>query len=340
MATAHVTCPLCEATCGLAVTLDGTRVAGTRGDAADVFSHGFICPKGASLGALHHDPDRLRAPLVRVDGEFVEVSWDEAFAEIDQRLAPLLAEHGRDAVAIYAGNPSVHNASTALYGPAFYKALGTKNFYSASTVDQLPKHYSAGLMFGHPMTIPVPDLDRTGHLLLLGANPLVSNGSLMTAPDARGRLRGIRDRGGRIVVVDPKRSRTAEIADEHHAIRPGTDALLLFALVNVLFAEDLVALRELAAHVAGVADVRSLAEQFTPAAVAPATGLAAAEIERIARELAAAPRAAVYGRIGTTTQSFGTLASWLIDVLNVLTGNLDRPGGAMFPLAAAGQANA
>jgi anaerobic selenocysteine-containing dehydrogenase len=340
MATAHVTCPLCEATCGLEVTLDGDVVTGTRGDAADVFSRGYVCPKGASLGALHHDPDRLRTPLVRRDGELVEASWDEAFAEIERRLPPLIAEHGKDAVAIYAGNPSVHNISTALYGPAFFKAVGTRNFYTAGTVDQVPKHFSAGLMFGHPLTIPVPDLDRTGHLLLLGANPLVSNGSLMTAPDVRRRLRGIRERGGRIVVVDPKRSRTAEMADEHHAIRPGTDALLLFALVNVLFAEDLMALGELAPHVAGLDEVRDLAGPFTPEAVAEPTGLAAGEIRRLARDLAAAPRAAVYGRIGTTTQAFGTLASWLVDVLNVLTGNLDRPGGAMFPLAAAGQSNA
>jgi anaerobic selenocysteine-containing dehydrogenase len=340
MSTAHVTCPLCEATCGLEVTLDGSTVTGTRGDAADVFSRGFICPKGASLGALHHDPDRLRTPLVRRDGKLVEATWEEAFAEIDRRLPPLLAQHGRDAVAIYAGNPSVHNTSTALYGSAFFKAVGTKNFYTASTLDQLPKHYSSGLMFGHPLTIPVPDLDRTSHLLLLGANPLVSNGSLMTAPDVRGRLRGIRSRGGKIVVVDPKRSRTAESADEHHAIRPGTDALLLFALVNVLFADGLAALGDLAPHVAGVAEVRELAAPFTPEAVAERTGLAADEIRRMARELAAAPRAAVYGRIGTTTQAFGTLASWLVDVLNVLTGNLDREGGAMFPLAAAGQPNA
>jgi anaerobic selenocysteine-containing dehydrogenase len=339
MRTAAVTCPLCEATCGLQVTIDGERVTGVRGDAADVFSHGFICPKGASIGALHHDPDRLRAPLVKRGGEFVEVSWDEAFAEIDRRLPPLMAEHGRDAVAIYAGNPSVHNVSTALYGAPFYRAVGTKNFYTAGTVDQVPKQFAAGYVFGHPLTVPVPDLDRTEHLLLLGANPLVSNGSLMTAPDARGRLRRIRERGGRIVVVDPKRTRTAELADEHHAIRPGTDALLLFAMVNVLFAEDLVALGDLAAHVTGVAAVRELAEPFTPAAVAPATGLSAAVIARMARELAGAERAAVYGRLGTTAQEFGTLASWLVDVLNVLTGNLDRVGGAMFPLAAVGRAN-
>jgi anaerobic selenocysteine-containing dehydrogenase len=336
--TMPVTCPLCEATCGLSVTVDGDRVTRVRGDDADVFSRGFICPKGASLGALHHDPDRLRRPLARRNGELVEVTWDEAFAEINERLPRVVSEHGRDAVAVYAGNPAVHNTSAILYGPVFYKALNTKNFYTAGTVDQVPKHFSAGHMFGHALTIPVPDLDRTDHLLMLGANPLVSNGSLMTAPDARGRLKALRDRGGKLVVVDPKRSRTAELADEHHAIRPGTDALLLFALVRTLFAESLVNLRDLPVN--GVDEVRALAEPFTPEAVANHTGLTAGAIRGIAHDLAAAERAAVYGRIGTTTQTFGTLASWLIDVLNVLTGNLDREGGAMFPLAAAGQVNA
>jgi anaerobic selenocysteine-containing dehydrogenase len=334
--TAHVTCPLCEATCGLTVTLEGARVTGVRGDDADVFSHGFICPKGASLGALHHDPDLLREPMVKRDGSWVTVTWDEAFAEIDARLRPIMDQHGRDAVALYAGNPSVHNTSTALYGPVFYKALSTKNFYTASTVDQLPKHFTSGYLFGHPLSIPVPDIDHTDHLLLLGANPLVSNGSLMTMPDARGRLRAIQRRGGKVVVIDPKRTRTAELADEHHAIRPGTDALLLFALAQVLFAENLVNPGRLAEHLTGLDEVRALAEPFTPEAVAPATGLPAEDIRRMARELAAAPSAAVYGRIGTTTQAFGTLASWLVDVLNVLTGNLDRRGGAMFPQAAAG----
>jgi anaerobic selenocysteine-containing dehydrogenase len=337
--TARVTCPLCEATCGLSVTLEGPRVASVRGDADDVFSHGFICPKGASLGALHHDPDRLRSPMVKRDGTWVAVSWDEAFAEIEARLKPILDTHGPDSIAIYAGNPGVHNTSIGLYGPVLYKALRTKNFYTASTVDQLPKHFSSGYMFGHPLTIPIPDLDRTGHLLLLGANPLVSNGSLMTVPDARGRLKAIQKRGGKIVVVDPKRSRTAEMADEHHAIRPGTDALLLFAMVQVLFADGLVSSR-LASHTVGIDEVRALAEPFTPEAVSAQTGLDAAEIRRMAHELAAAPRAVVYGRMGTTTQAFGTLSSWLVDVLNVLTGNLDREGGAMFPLAAAGSVNA
>ena len=335
--TAFVTCPLCEATCGLEVTIDGEAVTAVRGDADDVFSAGFICPKGGSLGALHHDPDRLRAPLVRRGGELQQVGWDEAFAEVDRLLAPILAEHGRDAVGVYLGNPSAHNLSAQLYGRVLLKALGTRNIFSASTVDQMPKHISAGHMFGGPLTIPVPDLDRTMYLLVLGANPLASNGSLMTAADARGRLRRIRERGGKIVVVDPRRSRTAENADEHHFIRPGMDALFLFALVHVLFEEGLVDPGE---HLAGVDAVAELAEPFTPEAVAGATGIASDTTTRIARELAAAPCAAVYGRIGTTTALYGTLTSWLVDVVNALTGNLDREGGAMFPLAAAGQSNA
>lgn len=308
--TVHVTCPLCEATCGLSVTIEDSVVTDVRGDRDDVFSRGFICPKGVSLGALHADPDRLRAPLVKRDGEFVEVGWDEAFAEIDTRLRAVVAEHGNDAVAMYAGNPSIHNVSSALYGPVLYRAMNTKNFYSASTVDQMPKHYTSGYMFGAPLTIPIPDVDRTQYFLMLGANPLVSNGSLMTAPDMRGRLKALRARGGRLVVVDPKRTRTAELADEHHAIRPGTDALLLFALVNVLFERELVDLGALAEHTNGVAEMRSLAEPFTPEAVAPVAGIEAAAIRRMAAELAAAERAVVYGRVGTTTQAFGTLTSW------------------------------
>lgn len=336
MRTAYATCPLCEATCGLEVTHDEHGVGRIRGDADDVFSHGFICPKGASLKALHDDPDRLRAPRVRRDGTLGEAGWDDAFDQIERRLMAVIDRHGRDAVALYIGNPAAHNLAVQLYGRVFAKALGTRNVYTASTVDQMPKHVSAGYMFGDAFSIPVPDLDRTTHLILLGANPLVSNGSLMTAPDARGRLRRIRERGGKIVVVDPRRSRTAEHADEHHMIRPGTDAQLLFGLVHVLFEERLARPIE---HVAGVDTLLELARPFSPEVIAASTGITAAQIRHIARDLAAAQRAAVYGRIGTTTQPFGTLASWLVDVLNALTGNLDREGGAMFPLAAAAQAN-
>jgi anaerobic selenocysteine-containing dehydrogenase len=340
MAVHYRTCPFCEATCGLEVETEGTEVVSVRGDEQDVLSRGFICPKAYGLKQLHEDPDRLRTPLVRRDGELRQATWDEAFEEIDRRLTPLLAEHGRNAVAVYIGNPNAHNLSSLAYGPVWLRALGSQNIFSASTVDQMPKQVSSGLMFGHLLSVPVPDVDRTDHLLILGANPLVSNGSLLTAPDMRGRLRAVRERGGKVVVVDPRRTRTAEEADEHHYIRPGADALLLAAMACTLVEENLVELGRLAEHVDGLELVEQLARDFSPELVADACGIEAGEIRRMARELAAAERAAVYARIGTCTQEFGTLASWLVDVLNVLTGNLDREGGAMFPLAAAGQRNA
>ena len=333
MRTAIRTCPFCEATCGLEITLDGDSVEQVRGDADDVFSHGFLCPKGVALKAYHEDPARLRTPMIRQeDGSFAEASWDDAFALIAERIPALQAEHGRDAVAVYLGNPSAHTLAGQLYGRVLLKALQTKNIYSASTVDQYPKQAAAAHMFGGGLTVPVPDLDRTDHLLMLGANPAASNGSLMTAPDARGRIAGIRERGGKVVVVDPRRTRTAKLADEHVWIRPGTDAFFLFALVHVLFEEGLAAPDP--THLAGLETVEALARDFSPEAVEPQTGIPADVTRRVARELAAAPTAAVYGRIGTTTQAFGTTASWLVDVLNAVTGNLDRPGGAMFALPA------
>ncbi len=333
------TCPFCEATCGLRLEVADGEVLSIRGDDDDVLSKGFICPKAFGLKGLREDPDRLRAPLVRRDGELREATWDEAFAEIDSRLGPILEEHGRDAVAVYAGNPTAHNLAAMVYLRVFLRALGSKNIYSASSVDQMPKHFSAGHMFGHWTSIPVPDVDRTDHLMIWGANPLVSNGSLLTAPDMRGRIRRIQERGGKVVVIDPRRTRTAEHASEHHFIRPGTDALALFALVATLFEEDLAAPGDLAGLCAGLDEVERLAAEFTPERVADACGIPAAELRRMARELAAAQRAAVYGRIGTTVQEFGTLASWLVDVLNVLSGSFDQPGGAMFTKAAAAQSN-
>jgi anaerobic selenocysteine-containing dehydrogenase len=332
---------LCEATCGLELTLAGDEVLAVRGDKEDVFSHGFLCPKGVALKELHDDPDRVRTPLIRQpDGSFAPATWDEAFAEIDRRLQPIMTAD-RNAVATYVGNPNAHLLANMLYLPVLLRGLGTRNRFSASTVDQFPKQMASALMFGTGTTVPVPDVDRTDHLMMLGANPLASNGSLMTAPDMRGRLRALRRRGGRLVVIDPRRSRTAQQADEHHFIRPGTDAQLLFALVHVLFDEGLAKPElRIAEMTDGIDLVARLAEPFTPEAVAAVTGIDADEIRRMARELAAADRAAVYGRIGTCTQEFGALASWLVDVLNVLTGNLDREGGAMFPLGAAGHSNA
>ncbi len=337
--TAYRTCPLCEAGCGLEVTVQGGHVKRIRGDRDDVFSHGFICPKGSTLKQLHEDPDRVRAPLVRRDGEFVEVSWDEAFAEIERRLMPIVERHGRDAVAVYLGNPNAHSLAGMLYGKALVKAVGSRNVYTASTVDQRPKELAAALMFGGPLIVPVPDIDRTDFLLILGANPYASNGSLATAPDWPGRLEALRSRGGKLVVVDPRRSRTAQEADEWIAVRPGSDPLLLAAMVRVLLDERLVDLGDVAPFVEGVERLGPALAAFGPDDVADVTGVEAATIRRLARELAAAPRAAVYGRIGTTTAEFGTVASWLVDVLNICTGNLDRAGGAMFTTPAVAGAN-
>lgn len=337
--TAPRICPLCEATCGLTLTIEGTAVTGARGDRDDIFSRGFICPKGASFGGLDADPDRLRVPLVRGDdGELREASWGEAFDVIAARIPALTKAHGQQAVGVVLGNPNVHTMAGSLYPPLLLAALRTRNVFTASTLDQMPKHVSSGLLFGDANAIPVPDLDRTDHLLLIGANPLESNGSLCTAPDFPGRLKALRRRGGTLTVIDPRRTRTARLADRHVAIRPGADALLLAAIAHTLLSEKLAAPGPLAEHLEGVDELAAALEDFTPEAVAAACDVDAATITALARELAAAPAAAVYGRIGSCTVEHGTLASWLVDVLNILTGNLDRPGGALFPLSATARA--
>lgn len=330
------TCPLCEAGCGLEITVRDETVARIRGDMNDVFSKGYICPKGSTLKQLHEDPDRLRQPMVKRNGTHVAVTWDEAWAEVDRGLSAVIATHGRESIGTYLGNPGAHNLSAMTFNRVLLTAIGSRQRFSASSVDQVPKQVSAGFMFGTAVSVPVPDLDRTDMLLMLGANPYASNGSLATAPDWPGRLEAIRARGGRIIVVDPRRSRTAESADEWLPIRPGTDALLLAAMVQAVFAAGRADIgAHLAGHVNGMEEVKVALAQFTPEAVERVVGIDAATIRRIALELCAAERAAVYGRIGTTTVSFGTTASWLVDVLNTVTGNLDIVGGAMFPLPVA-----
>jgi anaerobic selenocysteine-containing dehydrogenase len=331
----HRICPLCEACCGLELKVREGKVVSIRGHEADVFSAGYICPKGVALKDLHEDPDRLRTPLVKRGGKFVEATWQEAFDEIERRVTPILAAHGRDAVALSLGNPGAHKMGLLLYGPKLRKAIGSRNMFSASTLDQMPRHLVSGLVYGNLFTVPVPDIARTDYLLMLGANPLASNGSMWTVPDFRGKAKALRARGGKFVVVDPRRTETAAMADEHHFIRPGADVFLLAGMVHTIFEEKLVRLGRLAPRVDGVDAVRSALAAFTPEAVAQRCGIAAADIRRLAREFAVAPRAAVYGRIGTCTQEYGTLATWLIDTLNVLTGRLDEAGGAMFPKAPA-----
>jgi len=335
----HRICPFCEACCGLEITVAEGRVKRIRGHAADVFSGGYLCPKGVALKDLHEDPDRLRTPLIKRDGRFVEATWDEAFAEIERRLPPIIAKHGADSVALTLGNPVVHKAALLLYAPRLGRALGSKNVFSASTLDQMPKHLSCGLMFGEFLSIPVPDIERTDFLLMLGANPMVSNGSLWTVPNFRDKAKALRARGGKLVVVDPRRTETAKVADEHIFIRPSGDVFFLLGMAHTLFAENLVRLNRLAEHVAGVEAMERAVAAFSPEKVSGRCGIPAETIRRLARTLAAAKRAVVYGRVGTCTQEYGTLCNWLIDVLNILTGHFDEPGGAMFPRAAALQAN-
>jgi anaerobic selenocysteine-containing dehydrogenase len=335
----HRICPFCEACCGLEITVAEGRVKRIRGHAADVFSHGYLCPKGVALKDLHEDQDRLRKPSIKRDGHFVEATWDEAFAEIDRRLPPIIAKHGADSVALTLGNPIVHKLALLLYAPRLGRALGSKNVFSASTLDQMPKHLSCGLMFGDFLSIPVPDIERTDFLLMLGANPMVSNGSLWTVPNFRDKAKALRARGGRLVVVDPRRTETANVADEHIFIRPGGDVFLLLGMVHTLFEEKLVRLGRLAEHVAGVELLERAVAGFAPEKVSARCGIPGETIRVLARTLAAAKHAVVYGRVGTCTQEYGTLCSWLIDVLNVLTGHFDEPGGAMFPKAAALQSN-
>lgn len=339
-------CPLCEATCGLTLTIEADVVTKVRGDDEDVFSHGFVCPKGVALGELHADPHRLRSPLVRDEsGALREATWDEAFGTVRSRLSSVMSDHGTDAVGLYLGNPNVHSLAGTFMLPAFVRALGTMQRFSASTVDQMPKQAASALMFGTPLSVPVPDIDRTDYFLVLGANPMVSNGSMMTAADMPGRLRSLRKRGGRLVVVDPIRTRTADIAHEHIPIRPGSDALWLASLAHLLVpAPTLAAAREWIDSQQWRLLEDALCD-FTPDATASMTGIDAAITRRIAEELRAAERPVVYGRMGTTTSGLtvgeqvvpmATLASWLIDVINIAIGALDAPGGAMFPLPVAG----
>jgi anaerobic selenocysteine-containing dehydrogenase len=324
-------CNLCEAICGIEIRVEDGQIVSIRGDRADSFSRGHICPKAVALQDIHNDPDRLRYPVRRTAaGDWERIDWDLAIDEIVEKIRAIQNDHGSDAIGVYLGNPNVHNWGSLLYGPPLLRSLRTVNRFSATSVDQLPHHVAATLMFGHKLLLPVPDIDRTEYLLVLGANPVVSNGSMMTAPGFKRRLEELRQRAGRLVVIDPRRTETARIADRHFFIRPGSDALLLMALLHVILGEKLEAPGRLAGLCDSFETVRTLTEPFSPEGVARATGIAGNEIRGIARDFAAAPSAVCYGRMGVSTQAFGGLCHWLINVLNIVTGNLDRPGGAMF----------
>ena len=324
-------CNLCEAICGLEITVENGAITDLRGDPLDPLSRGHICPKGNALIDLYADPDRLKSPLRRAGDAWLPLEWDAAFDLVAERLKSIVAEHGDDAVAIYLGNPAVHNSGTLLSSGGFLRALRTKNRFSATSVDQLPHHRAAAEMFGHPLLLPIPDVDRTGYFLVMGANPLVSNGSIMTAPGMRTRIKDVQARGGRVIVIDPRRTETADVADEHHFIRPGADALFLLAVIDAIFTDGTADLARLAPFTDGLDALRTASAAFPAERVAERTGITAETIRRIARDVAAAPRAVAYGRIGLSTQPFGGLCQWLINALNAVTGNLDEPGGMMWP---------
>jgi anaerobic selenocysteine-containing dehydrogenase len=328
------TCPLCEAACGVVVEVSDGRIHSIRGNDDDVLSRGYICPKAAALTDLHYDPDRLRAPVIREGSGWREASWDEALDQAADGLIQARRRHGRDAVGIYYGNPVAHNLGLMTHALPFARALRTRNVYSASSADQLPQMLAAFRMFGHFALMPVPDLDRTDFLLIFGANPVVSNGSLMTAPNMRKRLDALRARGGRVVVFDPRRSETAVASDVHVACRPGSDALLLAALLHVVFERKWDRLGRLAAQVKRVDELAAFVGTVSPERVADRTGVSAETIRRIAADFARATRAACYGRVGICTQQHGTLAAWLVQALNLVTGRIDDVGGMMLPTPA------
>jgi anaerobic selenocysteine-containing dehydrogenase len=325
-------CNLCEAICGIELTIERGEVTAIRGNDADPLSRGYICPKGVSMADVYTDPDRLRRPVRRVgtgaDADWVEIGWDEALDLVADRLAATIQRHGRNAVGVYLGNPTAHSLGSATHGVAMVKSLRTRNRFSASSVDQIPHQFVAWQLYGHQLLLPVPDIDRTSYFLVVGANPMASNGSLMTVPDFPNRLRELKARGGRMVVIDPRRTETAKVASDHHFVRPGTDAVVLLAMLNVLFEEGLTTPPAYADHADRVAE---LVADFTPERAEPVSGIPAAVIRQLTRDFAAADGAAAYGRLGVSTHGFGSICQWAIQLLNLLTGNFDREGGVLFP---------
>jgi anaerobic selenocysteine-containing dehydrogenase len=324
------TCNLCEAMCGIEIELQDDTITAIRGDKQNPFSRGHICPKATALQDIYEDPNRLKRPVRRTDDGWEEISWDDAFDEVVSNLKAVREQYNGNAVGVYLGNPVAHNMGSILYAPPFIRTLRTRNRFSATSVDQLPTHFASYFMFGHQFLMPVPDIDRTDHMLILGANPLASNGSLMTVPDVRNRLKAVQQRGGKVIVIDPRKTETAQLADDHYFIKPGSDALFLLAFIHTLFTDDLVKPGRLSDVIDGVEQVQALVAEFTPETVAPITGIPAESIRAMVKDFVKAESAVCYGRIGTSTQQFGGLCNWAIHTINILTGNLDEPGGAMF----------
>ena len=335
------TCHLCETMCGIEVEHDGKNIIAIRGDQNDVLSKGNICPKATGLQDIHTDPDRLRKPLIRQridpakksdkDG-WREVEWDEAINFAAEGVAATQRRHGTGAAGSYCGRSTAHNIGALLGVNLLRKGLETRHIYTGSTCDQVPHNFAWHHMLGHQFFATVPDIDRTDYFLMLGTNPKISNGAMMsTGANAYKKLNAIRERGGKAVLIDPRRNETAPYCDEHHFIKPNTDALLLIGLIKSIIDNGLTDLGRLEPYIVGYEQVVRMIDDFELNQIARATGISVETIERLAREFADADKAVCYGRTGVSMVEFGGLCLWLIMVLNIITGNLDKPGGMMFP---------
>lgn len=329
-------CNLCEAICGIEIKTQGEQIISIKGDKNDPLGRGHICPKAVALQDLHTDPDRLKQPMKKVDGQWQEISWDEAFKYAAAGMHQVQEQYGNNGLAIYAGNPNVHNYGSLTHGGVLSKLLRSKNRFSATSLDQLPMQLMCYLMYGHQLAVPVPDIDNCDHFVIMGGNPMASNGSMMTVPDVGKRLKAIKQRGGKVVVIDPRRTETAAVATDYLAIKPGTDAYALMAIINTLFSEGLTKLDHLRPLIQDIEKIEQLAQGFSPEAVAPLTGLSADNIRQLARDTANTERAAFYGRMGISTQQYGSLCNWAIQIINILAGNLDSVGGTLLTHPAMG----
>ena len=324
------TCNLCEAMCGLEITYKEKEIISIVGDKKDPLSKGYICPKSLALKDLYEDQDRLKTPIKKTENGWEKISWTEAFDEVENQIKKIQEEYGNNAIATYQGNPNVHNFGLMLYGGPFLKSLKTKQKYSATSADQLPHHIASLKMFGHQMLIPIPDIERTDYLLILGANPGASNGSLLTAPGFPQKIKSIQKRGGKVINIDPRFTETSKISTQHFYINPGKDALFLLSLLHVIFDHGVEEKTHLSDYLKGIEEVKEIVKEYSPQITAPIIGINSLEIEKIAKDFMYSKTSVCYGRMGVSTQEYGGVCQWLINVLNIVTNNMDKVGGAMF----------
>lgn len=326
------TCNLCEAMCGLKITHENHEIIKIEGDTKDEFSRGHICPKAYALKDIYLDEDRLRFPIKKTETGWEQVSWDEAYHLVVEKVKEIQEKYGQNAIGVYQGNPTIHNLGTTMFAPDFFKLLKTQNMFTATSTDQLPHHFASWLMYGHPMLLPVPDIDHTDFMLIIGGNPIVSNGSMMSVPDVAKRLEAIKNRNGKVVVIDPRKTETAKQATQHFFIKPNSDAYFLLAFVKAILSIKSPVIRE--SYIEGFEDLVKLIGEFDTDDIEVLTGISNEEIQNLAKEYLDAPSAVCYGRVGVSTQAYGGICLWLINVINIISGNLDKIGGAMFTLPA------